>query len=131
LIVAPDHPLAGQEVVSVRALGAESFIAHNVPSPYREKVVRTFQKYKTPLNISMEMPTLEAIKRFVEQGMGVALVPRLAAQSELASKQVVALTVREMRLERVIHLIYRKGATLSHAARAFLRVAREARRQQQ
>ena len=120
LIVAPDHPLASKEVVSVKELGAESFIAHNVSSPYREKVVRTFEKYKTPLNISMEMPTLEAIKRFVEQGMGVALVPRLTAQSEIARKQVVALTVREMRLERGIHLIYRKGATLSHAARAFL-----------
>jgi DNA-binding transcriptional LysR family regulator len=127
LIVAPEHPLANKEVVSVKELGAESFIAHNVSSPYREKVVRTFEKYKTPLNISMEMPTLEAIKRFVEQGLGVALVPRLTAQTEIARKQVVALTVREMRLERGIHLIYRKGATLSHAARAFLAVARETR----
>lgn len=127
LIVAPDHPLANKEVVSVKELGAESFIAHNVSSPYREKVVSTFAKHKTPLNISMEMPTLEAIKRLVEQGMGVALVPRLTAQTEIARKQVVALAVREMRLERGIHLIYRKGATLSHAARAFLAVAREKR----
>jgi DNA-binding transcriptional LysR family regulator len=128
LVVAPDHPLARKEVVSIRELGAESFIAHNVPSPYREKVVRTFEKYKTPLNISIEMPTLEAIKRLVEQGMGVALIPRLATQAELASKQLMALTVKEMRSERAINLIYRKGATLSHAAKAFLRVARDARK---
>ena len=70
LIVAPDHPLAEKTMVSVRELGAESFIAHNVPSPYRERVIRTFEKYKTPLNISMELPTLEAIKRFVEQRNG-------------------------------------------------------------
>ena len=125
LIVAPDHPLAAKTIVSVRELGAESFIAHNVPSPYRERVVRTFEKYKTPLNISMELPTLEAIKRFVEQGMGVALVPLLTARAEIARGQLAALTVREMKLERRLHLIYRKGATLSHAARAFLRVARE------
>lgn len=124
LIVAPSHPLAAKETVSVRELGAESFIAHNVASPYRERVVRTFEKYKTPLNISMEMPTLEAIKRLVEQEMGVALVPRLTAQAEIAYKRIVALTVREMRFERRLHLIYRKGATLSHAARAFLRVAK-------
>ena len=128
LVVAPDHPLARKEVVSIRELGAESFIAHNVPSPYREKVVRTFEKYKTPLNISIEMPTLEAIKRLVEQGMGVALIPRLATQAELAGKQLMALTVREMRSERAINLIYRKGATLSHAAKAFLRVARDSRK---
>jgi DNA-binding transcriptional LysR family regulator len=125
LVVAPDHPLAAKKIVSVRELGAESFIAHNVPSPYREKVVKTFEKQHTPLNISMEMPTLEAIKRLVEKGMGVALIPRLAAQTEIERKQLVGLSVKEMRLERRLHLIYRKGATLSHAARAFLRVARD------
>ncbi|MFS8087272.1 MAG: LysR substrate-binding domain-containing protein [Acidobacteriota bacterium] len=125
LIVAPDHPLAAKQTVSVRELGAESFIAHNVPSPYRERVVRTFEKHKTPLNISMELPTLEAIKRFVESGMGVALVPRLAAQAEIERGQVAALTVRDMKFERRLHLVYRKNATLSHAARAFLIVARE------
>ena len=125
LVVPPDHPLAAKKVVSVRELGAESFIAHNVPSPYREKVVKTFEKQRTPLNISMEMPTLEAIKRLVEKGMGVALIPRLAAHAEISRKQLVGLWVREMKLERKLHLIYRKGATLSHAAKAFLRVARD------
>jgi DNA-binding transcriptional LysR family regulator len=125
LIVPLNHPLADKKTVSVRELGAESFIAHNVPSPYRERVVRTFEKYRTPLNIALEMPTLEAIKRFVEGGMGVALVPRLAAQAEIARGQIAALTVKEMKLERKLYLVYRKGATLSHAARAFLRVARE------
>lgn len=124
LIVATDHPLAGKQAVSVRDLGAESFIAHNVASPYRERVVRTFEKYRTPLNISMEMPTLESIKRLVEQGLGVALVPRLTAQSEIKRGQIAALTVREMRFERRLQLIHRKGANLSHAARAFLRLAR-------
>jgi DNA-binding transcriptional LysR family regulator len=127
LIVALGHHLAGKQMVSVRELGAESFIAHNVSSPYRERVVRTFEKYKTPLNISMEMPTLEAIKRLVEQGMGVALIPRLAAQNEIARGQFAAVTVREMSFERRLQLIYRKGANLSHAAKAFLRVARSVR----
>jgi len=125
LIVAPNHPLAQKTVVSVKELGAESFIAHNVSSPYRERVVKTFEKYKTPLNISMEMPTLESIKRLVEQEMGVALVPRLTAQIEIGRQQLVAITVKEMRLERRLQLIYRRGATLSHAAKAFLRVAKD------
>lgn len=129
LIVAPDHPLAAKQVVSVRELGAESFIAHNVPSPYRERVVRTFEKFRTPLNIALEMPTLEAIKRLVEQGMGVALIPRLTAQPEIERKRVAALAVREMRLERRLYLVYRKGASLSHAARAFLRVARDSQKE--
>src|SRR5260370_5236627 len=76
LVVAPDHPLASNQIVSFRELGAESFIAHNVPSPYLERVVQTFDKYRTPLNISMEMPTMAAITRLVEKRLGVALIPR-------------------------------------------------------
>jgi DNA-binding transcriptional LysR family regulator len=125
LVVAPDHPLAGQKIISVRELGAEAFIAHNVPSPYREKVIKTFAQARTPLNISMEMPTLESIKRLVEQGLGIALIPRLAAQIEINRKQLAGLIVREMKFERRLYLIYRRGATLSHAAKAFLRVARD------
>src|SRR5439155_5456734 len=103
----------------------ETFIAHNVPSPYRQRVIQTFEKHRTHLNISMELPILEAIKRLVERGLGVALIPRLAAQTEIERKQLAGLMVREMKLERRLHLIYRKGATLSHAAKAFLRVARD------
>ena len=44
LIVSPEHPLAVKQIISVRELGAESFIAHKVPSPYRERVVNTFEK---------------------------------------------------------------------------------------
>src|SRR5207247_7559799 len=119
---APNHPLAAKKIVSVRELGAEAFIAHNVPSPYREKVIKTFEKYRTPLNISMEMPTLEAIKRLVERGLGVALIPRLAAQTEIERKQLAGLPGREMKLERRMHWIHRKGATLCHGAKAFLRL---------
>src|SRR6266478_1059497 len=130
LVVAPNHPLAAKKIVSVRELGAEAFIAHNVPSPYRDRVIKTFEKHRTPLNISMEMPTLEAIKRLVERGLGVALIPRLAAQTEIERKQLAGLTVREMKLERRMHLIYRKGANHTHAAKAFLRVARRKQNQE-
>lgn len=124
LIVSPKHPLARREAISVRELGVESFIAHNVKSPYRERVVETFEKYRTPLNISIEMPTLEAIKRLVEQNLGVALIPRMAAQTEIEARQLVALKVNDMRLDRKFYLIHRKGAKLSHAAKAFLNLVR-------
>jgi DNA-binding transcriptional LysR family regulator len=126
LVVSPKHPLAGRKLVSVKELGVESFIAHNVKSPYRDRVVQTFEKYRTPLNISMEMPTLEAIKRLVELEMGVALIPKMAVQTEVKLGQLVTLKVSEMRLERKLYLIHRKGAKLSHAARAFLNIARQA-----
>ncbi|HLA94554.1 MAG TPA: LysR family transcriptional regulator [Pyrinomonadaceae bacterium] len=125
LIVAPTHRLAGKSSVSVRELGDETFIAHNALSPYREKVIETFLKFDTRLHISIELPSLEAIKRMVETGIGIALVPKLSAQVEIDSGQLKGLSVKEMKLERKLNIIYRKNSVLSHAAQEFLRIAKE------
>jgi DNA-binding transcriptional LysR family regulator len=122
-VVPPRHPLAKAKSVSIRQLGAESFVAHNVVSPYRLKVQEAFKRHKTPLNIGVEMPTIEAIKLFVASGNGVALVPGIAVAPELKRGELIAVQVKELKLERKLRLVYRKGGQLSHAARAFLQVA--------
>ena len=106
-----------------RQLGAESFVAHIVSSPYREKVLQTFQKYKTPLHMDLELPTLQAIKQFVAMGNGVAFMPEISVEAELARRELISIPVRELRVQRKLRLIYRKEAGLSHAGRAFLKVA--------
>lgn len=122
-VVNPRHPLASTKQVNIRQLGAESFVAHNVQSPYRAKVLETFKRHKTPLNMDVELPTIEAIKRFVSQGSGVALVPGICVEAEIASGELVRVPVRDLNIERKLRVIYRKNASLSHAARAFLKVA--------
>src|ERR1700741_3410712 len=72
-VVPPRHPLASERQVSIRQLGAESFVAHIVSSPYREKVIQAFKRHKTPLHMDIELPTLQASNRFVAMGNGVAL----------------------------------------------------------
>jgi DNA-binding transcriptional LysR family regulator len=121
-VVPPKHPLAGEKEVSIRQLGAETFVAHIVNSPYREKVIQAFQKHKTPLHMGVELPTLQAIKRFVAMGNGVAFLPEISVESELSRGELVHIPVRELQLHRKLRLIYRKTASLSHAARAFLKV---------
>jgi len=123
LVVPPKHPLATASEVSIRQLGAESFVAHIVSSPYREKVLQTFEKYKTPLHMGLELPTLQAIKQFVAMGNGVAFMPEISVESELGRGELVRIPVRELRVQRKLRLIYRKEAGLSHAGRAFLKVA--------
>jgi DNA-binding transcriptional LysR family regulator len=123
LVAPPNHPLGGEKEVSIRQLGAESFVAHIVNSPYREKVIHAFQRHKTPLHMAVELPTLQAIKRFVAMGNGVAFLPHISVESELAAGELVHIPVRELRLHRKLRLIYRKSAGISHAARAFLKAA--------
>jgi DNA-binding transcriptional LysR family regulator len=122
-VVPPKHPLASAPEISIRQLGAESFVAHIVSSPYREKVIQLFKTHKTPLHMDLELPTLQAIKQFVALGNGVAFVPEISVESELARKELVRIPVKELQLKRKLRLIYRREANLSHAARAFLKVA--------
>jgi DNA-binding transcriptional LysR family regulator len=125
-VVPPTHPLAAEKQISIRQLGAEVFVAHIVSSPYREKVIEAFRRHKTPLHMDVELPTLQAITRFVSMGNGVALVPEISVQSELARGELVSIPVRELRFHRRLRLVYRKEAGLSHAGRAFLQVAEAA-----
>ena len=122
-VVNPKLPLASAKKESIRQLGAETFVAHNVQSPYRAKVIQAFKRHKTPLNMDVELPTIDAIKRFVSNGTGVALVPGISIETEVARGELVRVSVRELRIERKLRLVYRKSASLSHAARAFLKVA--------
>lgn len=128
LIVAPGHKFAREKQVSIRDLAEESFIAHNAPSPYRQQVIKKFEKHKTKLNIAIEMPSLEAIKRLVETGVGVALVPKLTAQNEIDERRLTGLSVSEMKLERKLHIVYRRNGILSHAAEKFLDLAKDFKR---
>jgi DNA-binding transcriptional LysR family regulator len=125
LIVPPGHPLASAGEVSVRQLGAESFVAHIVASPYRDKVIESFRRHKTPLHMDVELPTLQAIIRFVCMGKGVALVPEISVENEISRGDLVRVPVSDLHFQRKLRLVYRQESTLSHAGRAFLKVAEQ------
>jgi DNA-binding transcriptional LysR family regulator len=121
-IVSPAHRLASRKELSITELGAETFIAHNVVSPYRVMVIREFQRFKVPLNMDLEMPTVEAIRKMVERNEGVAFLPRMCVEEELRHGLVREVKVKEMEMERKIRLVYPARRALSHAAQAFLEV---------
>ena len=121
-VVPPKHRLAGRRSVDIKELGEETFIAHNVDSPYRSNVIQLFEKYRTPLLRNVEMPTIESIKRFVQMGMGVAIVPRMCVHWEVERKLLAEVRIRQMKLPRSLYLVSRRGAKLSHAAQGLMRL---------
>lgn len=123
LLVYPGHAFAGRGSVPIAEFATETVIAHSDPSPARDQVLRQAEVRHAPINIQIALPSLEGIKRAVEQKMGVALLPRRCALAEIARGQLVAVKVPEVRLPRQVRLVYRKGE-LSHAAAAFLAAAK-------
>ncbi|HVF67429.1 MAG TPA: LysR family transcriptional regulator [Pyrinomonadaceae bacterium] len=128
LVMSPKHHLAAREAVSVKELGEESFLAHNVRAASRRKVIETFARHHTPLNIALELATIETIKRFVQKQVGIAFVPRMCVAEELERGTLATIPVRGLTYQRVIWASHRKGATLPHAAAAFVELLRSKRK---
>lgn len=122
-VVPPSHPLARRPEVSITMLGSESFVAHHVASPFRDRVVEAFRTHRVALQMPVEMPTIDAIKRFVALGHGVALLPGISVEDELRRGELVRVPVPELAMERPLRLVLRREGELSHAVRAFLSVA--------
>ena len=125
LLVKPDDPLAKRKQITMEEMGRQTIIAHNDPSPARDKVLRLYEQRHAALNIRLSLPSLDSIKRAVEMGLGVALLPRRIALSEISRGQLAAVMVPELRSPRQVRLVYRKDVNLSHAARAFLDTVRK------
>jgi DNA-binding transcriptional LysR family regulator len=125
MLTHPEHPLADRPQVTMAEFGREDVIAHNDPSPARERVLRFSEQKHAPINIQVALPSLDGIKRAVEMRMGVALLPRRCALAEIARGQLVAVRVPQVRLPRHLRLVFRRSSELSQAALAFLAVARQ------
>ena len=124
-VVSPQHRLGERESVSIAELGMETFIAHNVRSPYRDIVLKEFQRHKVALNMDLEMPTVESIRKLVQRNEGVAFLPRMCVEQELEQGTLREVRVGEFYVERKIRLTYPARRQLSHAARAFLELVKE------
>lgn len=123
-VVHPIHPLAKKRVATLEQLGKESFAAHNVESPFRKRIIKTFEDAKIPLKIVVELPTLDAIKKFVLMGQAVAVLPKMCVQSELDRGELVEVKVLEIRsLKRKLRLAQLKTQSKSVAAQKFMEEA--------
>jgi len=123
-VVSPDHRFAQRGVVSISELGMETFIAHNVLSPYREIVLREFQRHRVALNMDVEMPTVETIRLMVARNEGVAFLPKMCVEQEMEKGLLCEVRIEELTVERKVHLVTPRRRALSHAARAFLEVVK-------
>ena len=119
LIMHPGHPLSKRDSVNVSELGKESFLAHNVKTGSRFKVMETFAQHHTPLNITLELATVETIKRFVQLKIGLAFVPRMCVADELERGTLVTIPVPDLTYARTLWVTHRSAMTFSTPLRRF------------
>ena len=120
VVCAPSHPFASKSKVSLTALSGVPFIAFDREAPTRKALDRVFREKNLELNPIMEMDNVETIKRAVEMGLGVAILPISTSQSEVKGGSLVAKPFAEGTVSRPIGLLIRKGKYLDRASAAVL-----------
>jgi DNA-binding transcriptional LysR family regulator len=125
VIAAPGHRLVGQARVLLSAVREEPFVLREPGSGTRAVEERALARLKLPVRAVMELGSTEALKRVVAEGVGLAVVSRLAVAAELAAGTLAVLPVAGLRIERPLHLVRRKGRRDGPALQAFCAVLRE------
>ncbi len=82
--------------------------------------------YKKTLQGSMELASVEIIKKYVSAGIGISLLPEPFAQAEAAAGTLKLVSLQGQKLYRELGLVYRRGSPLSLPAKAFLDIVRSA-----
>lgn len=119
-VMAPSHPLAGKGKVALSAVAALPFIAFDREAPSRKGIDKLFRDKGFDVQPMMEMDNVETIKRAVELGLGVSVLPLATVQHELATGTLIAKQFVEGTFTRPIGILVRKGKYLSRAAQAVL-----------
>ena len=122
LVCAPGHRLARRRKVGLAQLGGEEFIAFERDIPTRKTVDRILRDHRVAVDTVMEFDNIETIKRSIEVGSGVSILPETTVVNEVASGMLVARDFNEGRFTRTVGIVHRRGRVLSAAAREFVRL---------
>jgi DNA-binding transcriptional LysR family regulator len=124
LVVSPEHRLARRRSLPVSALDGESFVAFDRAVPTRHAVDRILRSHGANVRIATEFDNIETIKRSVEAGLGVSIVPEHTVKNEVRAGTLSALGFTDGPFTRPVGIIYRKGREFSPPASAFVELLR-------
>lgn len=124
-VAAPEHPLARRSRISLSDLDGQAFIAFDRDIPTRKLTDRLLRQHGAVVTYAMELDNIETIKRSVEAGLGISLLPAPALGAEVRARTLRAKKLEESPIERPIGAIYRRKHELSAGARAFLTLLSE------
>lgn len=120
VVARPDHPLAGEEQVSLTDIAAQRIIGREQGSGTRKAVEAVFQQNGLEISPYLELGGADEIKHAVMAGLGIAVLPLHSLGLELAANKLSVLSVEQFPLRRGWFAVHRKGKKLSKAAGLFL-----------
>ena len=125
VVCSPEHPLAKRRDIEPSDLKGERFVAFEANVPTRRHIDRVLRGYRVQVDIAMEFDNNETLKRAVEVGAGLSILPTANVAREAASGYLAVVPFRDpTRWVRKIAIVRRRGKAHSKAEMMLLRVLR-------
>ncbi|TAK61844.1 MAG: LysR family transcriptional regulator, partial [Dehalococcoidia bacterium] len=126
LVASPEHRFAKAGLAKIEEVGREPLILFDRGSSYNQLIQGVFRQHGIVPHTLMELDTIEATKKMVEEGLGIALLPKVSTEREFAQKILSPIAVSDAQLpRRQISLIFRKNRKHTRSVHAFLTLLSE------
>jgi DNA-binding transcriptional LysR family regulator len=125
LICPPSHAFAGRKKLKASELQGQDFVLFERDIPTRRATDRILRAHGVTVHRAAEFDNIETIKRAVEVGLGVAVVPRPSVLDEQRSGQLAVIQLAEPEWERTVGVVYRSDRALGTAAKKFIELLKK------
>jgi LysR family transcriptional regulator, transcriptional activator of the cysJI operon len=120
LICAPQHPFAHRRQIDMSMLQGQNFVAFERDIPSRRALDQIFRDHRVKVRVVMELDNIDTIKRSVEIGVGVSIVPLFSVQREVQSGTLAQVHFKGQTFLRPLGVIVKSNRALTPAARKLI-----------
>jgi len=121
---APGHRLSRASRVCLADLAGEKFVAFDRGLTIRQQMDRLLKRHRVRVEVAMEFDNIEAIKRAVEVGAGIAILPEPTLAREAALHTLAAIPLADAEIARPLGIIHRRGKKFGANLQPFLELLR-------
>lgn len=116
----PTHRLAGEKTVGVKQLQGEAFVGFDRDLVIRKRIDGFLREHGVEVRMTLSFDNIEAVKRAVEAGSGVAILPLATLEHELQAGALAAVPFISQTFMRPLGIVYRRGRRLQPNTEAFV-----------
>jgi DNA-binding transcriptional LysR family regulator len=120
VIAHPNHPLARNRSIRLEQLNGQKFIGFEPDIPTRKAIDKVLRERGVNVHHVMEFDNIETVKRAVEIEAGISIVPEQTVLQEIAKQTLVAMTLSDAEIDRLVAVIHKKNKVLSPAMKQFI-----------
>jgi len=120
VICSSEHPFAQRRHMDIRMLNGQDFVAFEKGMPIRNAIDKIFKKHEIQVHVAMEFDNIETVKRSVEIGAGMSIVPLLSVQREVEAGTLAQIYFTRQHFFRPLGIIVKNLRALNPAAQRFI-----------